>query len=178
MSPPSHVILPLSGAAVLAAAVLGVWLWPTPAAPPVNLDPPPVAEPVITQPSAPPPPPVASPRPVVRAPPPPPPVAAPPPPPPVAPPVNAVQMAPPPPSYPVPNVPEDGSPPPGLPFSMKGRAAAMLEYHVTQMEKERDEARARGDDAEYQRLEEIVRQSRERLEQVRAQKNATPSPEM
>jgi len=94
MSFPSHLFLPLSGAAVLAAAVLGTWLWPAPVVPPLKWEPPPVAAPVFVQP----PPPAPAPRPVrpvARVVPPAPPAqpVEPPRPVPVAPPPEPVQVA-------------------------------------------------------------------------------------
>jgi hypothetical protein len=61
---------------------------------------------------------------------------------------------------------------------MRGRAAALLESNVVQMEQARDQARERGDEAEWQRLDETIRQNRERLEHVRAKAGPPEPPQM
>ncbi len=169
MSFPSHLFLPLSGAAVLATAVIGTWLWPEPVVPPLKWEPPPVAAPVFV-----PPPPAPAPRParpVARAVPPAPPVqpVEPPQPVTVAPPSEPVQVAvapsfPPPPS---------GEPAPGQPtvprtrLSMMGHAASAMERGIAQIEKSRDEALARGDQAEAERLNKLIDKHRSRLALLR-----------
>jgi len=170
MSFPSHLFLPLSGTAVLAAAVLGTRLWPEPVVPALKWEPPPVAAPVFVQP----PPPVPAPRPVrpvARAVPPAPPArpVEPPRPVPVAPPPEPVQVAvaasypPPPPGEPV-------TGPPAAPrtrLSMMGHAASVLERGILHIEKSRDEALARGDQAETERLNKLIDKHRSRLGHLR-----------
>ena len=182
MSFPSHLFLPLSGAAVLAAAVIGTALWPAPDVPPVKFAPPPMAAPVFVQPPEPPPAPAPRPtRPVTRAvPPAPPPVQHAPPPPPVA--VRPREPAPvaPAPSYsppPPPGTPgQEQAPVQGKRMSMMQRAANLLERGLPPLEKARDEALARGDQAEFQRLDKSINQHRARLEQMRVKRELTQTP--
>jgi hypothetical protein len=62
-------------------------------------------------------------------------------------------------------------------ISQRGRATALLERNVVQMEQARDEARARGDEAEWRRLEASIRQHRVRLEQVRMKVDPSQTPQ-
>jgi hypothetical protein len=183
---PAYLLLPIGGAVVLVAAVLGTWLWP---------------EPSVSIPSGPPPAAVA-------------PVAAelPPPPPPAAPqvaPSRLAQRVPPPPPSPVamptvpapspvapvpvakPSEPEPTTPvPPGVPTysqftnltlqqqqqmrntlsSMSTRAAEMAERGAQELERQRDEAHARGDVAEFNRLNGLLDTYRERMERIHQQR--------
>ncbi len=50
---------------------------------------------------------------------------------------------------------------------MMQRAASMLEKGLPSLEKARDEALARGDQAEFERLEKSINQHRARLDQMR-----------
>jgi hypothetical protein len=178
MSFPSHLFLPLSGAAVLAAAVIGTALWPPPEVPPLKFEPPPMAAPVFVQPPAPPPRPA---RPVTRAvPPAPPPVQPAPPPEPIAVRPSEPVPAAPAPSYsppPPPGTPgQEQAPAQGKRVTMMQRAANLLERGLPPLEKARDEALARGDQAEFQRLEKSITQHRARLEQMRVKREVTQAP--
>lgn len=169
MSFPSHLFLPLSGAAVLAVAVLGTWLWPEPVVPPLK-EPPPVAAPLFVQP----PPPAPAPRPVrpvARAVPPAPPVqpVEPPRPVTVAPPREPVQVAVAP-SYPPPPPGEPATGQPSAPrtrLSMMGHAASVLERGIQHIEQSRAQALARGDQAEAERLDKLIEKHRSRLGHLR-----------
>lgn len=184
MRPPAYLLLPIIGAVALAAAVLGSWLWPEPAVPSPSVPPPVVAAPVV----APPPPPTVTP-------PQPKPIARPAPTRPVEPPqqpvAEPVVVAPPPPPPP----PEE--PPPGPTtsprmadwspekqaevkknwMSIKDRAAELAMAGLKHTERQRDEAQARGDQAEVDRLEEVIRTQREQVEKIqRSQQAAGPGP--
>lgn len=169
---PAYLLLPIGGAVVLVAAVLGTWLWP---------------EPSVAIPSGPPP---AAVAPVA--------VESPRPPPPALPqaaPSRPAQPVPPPPQSPVAPVPvanpSELSPtapvPPGVPTysqitnlplqqqqqmrntlsSMNSRAAEMAERGAKELERQRDEAQARGDVAEVTRLNGLLDTYQERLERMR-----------
>lgn len=180
MNLPAHLFLPLSGAVLLAAAVVGTWLWPEPAVPPLKLEPPPVAMPVFVPPPAP----APAPRPA-------PPVARAVPPAPAAQPVEPprpVTVAPPPepvqvaaaPSFPPP---PQGEPPPGqspMPrtrLSMMGHAASVMERGIAHIEKTRDEALARGDQAETARLNKLIEKHRSRLALLRRKPAGPQAPD-
>ncbi len=176
MNFPSHLFLPLSGAVLLAAVVIGTSLWPEPEVPPVRFEPPPVAAPVYVPPPAPPPAPRPA-RPVTRAMPPAPPVQ--PPPPPVAVrPSEPVQVAPAP-AYPPSQGAPGQAPAPaqGKRISMMQRAANLMEKGIPTLEKARDEALARGDQAEFQRLDKSITQHRARLEQMRGRTATAHTPD-
>jgi len=185
MNLPSHLFLPLAGAVVLAAAVMGTWLWPEPVVPPLKLEPPPVATPVFVQPQPPPPAPTPRPvRPVARAVPPAPAVqplqpVEPPRPATVAPPPEPVPWAAAPAFPPPPQSEPAASPPPvpGKRLAMMGNAASVLERGVLTLEKSRDEALARGDKAESERLNKLIEKHRSRLAYLRARQPQPQAPD-
>ena len=176
---PAYVLLPILGAVALAAAVLGSWLWPAPTAPAPSPAPLAVPAPVVTEapmPSpAPRPPPL---RPAAR-----PPVAN------LAPVVAQPQSG-----AVGPTQPLDAVPPPPVTLSpladmgpdarrdlqqkwssLRGRAAEIAMKGVQELERQRAEAQARGDQAEVERLDAIIPQQRERVERMRALQVQTPS---
>lgn len=180
---PAYVLLPILGAVVLTVAVLASWLWPAPTVPAPSRESPVVAAPAVMAPPVPSPAPLPPPsRPVSR------PVAAkaapavpPPPSSPVPPPSAPMAVAPAPPMAP------PGSQTPGMTpevaegvrqkwSSLRNRAADMALRGVENMERQRDEAKARGDQAEYERLDGIIRQHRERVELMRGATPVGPPP--
>jgi hypothetical protein len=181
MRTPVYLLLPIVGAVVLIAAVLGTWLWPEPAVPAASAAPPVVAAPVAVQPKPPASGPPLQPKPVIR---PAPAQNVEPPQQPVAEPMVGAQ----------PPAPEE--PPPGPTTSprmsdwspekqtevkknwmnIRERAGDLAAASVKIMERQRDEARARGDQAEVERLEQAIRIQRERAEQVRALNATSPAP--
>jgi hypothetical protein len=179
---PAYVFLPILGAVVLTAAVLGSWLWPAPTIPAPSREPSGVAVPVASAPPAPTPAPLPPPsRPVSR------PVAAK-----AAPAVPPPSLNPvPPPSEPVAVAPAPPMAPPGSQItdlspqaregiqkkwsSLRNRAADMALRGVENLERQRDEARARGDQAEYERLEALIRQHRERVDLMRGARPEAPA---
>jgi hypothetical protein len=52
--------------------------------------------------------------------------------------------------------------------TLRGRAAELAMRGVQELERQREEARARGDQAEFERLDAIVLQQRQRVERMRA----------
>lgn len=192
---PAYLLLPVAGAVVLIVAVLGSWLWPEPAVPTPSMAPSVIAAPVAVEPSPPPPsftPP--QPKPMPQAAPLPKAAKVEPPPQAVAEPVVVAQPPPPPP-------PEE--PPPGPTTSprmsdwspekqaevkrnwmnVRERAGELAMVGLKHLERQRDEARARGDHAEAERLEQVLRTRREQTEKMlRAQQAndpgmAVPTPE-
>jgi hypothetical protein len=168
---PAYVLLPIFGAVVLTAAVLGSWLWPAPTAPSPSMAPA-VLAPVATQTPVPAPavmPPLT--RPATR------PMAAKPMPSGAQPQSGAVTL-----SGPVAAVqPPREMPSPWADMSpemrgelkqkwstLRGRAAELAMRGVQELERQREEARARGDQAEFERLDAIVLQQRQRVERMRA----------
>jgi hypothetical protein len=172
---PAYILLPIVGAVVLLGAVLGSWLWP---APTVSL---PSASPSVPQApvavEAPPPP---MPRPVTR------PITSKPlqpvkePPTPVAMPTEPA-----PPAEAVPSRPPDA--PPGSQitdlsaeqrseiknkfFSIKDRTVELAERGAEELVRQREEARARGDQAEFQRLDQLIRAHRDRMNALRQRRS-------
>ncbi|HVG58112.1 MAG TPA: hypothetical protein VNA24_06130 [Hyalangium sp.] len=60
-------------------------------------------------------------------------------------------------------------------MNIKERAAELAMVGVKQLERQRDEAKARGDQAEVERLEQVIRTQREQAERMqRAQQAANP----
>ncbi|WP_224248494.1 hypothetical protein [Hyalangium gracile] len=176
---PAYVLLPILGAVALVAAVLGSWLWPAPTVPSSSIAPPPMVMPVAVATPEPPPPAVpAPPRPAPR------PVAVKPPPPPVEPPPSIPVM---PASEPVAvvNVPPpmqltDMSPEARGELkkkwsSLRNRAAELAMKGVEQLERQREEARARGDQAEFERLDTAIRTHKERVELMRGARPELPA---
>jgi hypothetical protein len=53
-------------------------------------------------------------------------------------------------------------------MSLRERSAELAMVGLKELERQRDEARARGDQAEFERLDEIVRTQSEQLERMRA----------
>jgi len=53
-------------------------------------------------------------------------------------------------------------------MSLRERAADLTMRSVEVLERQRDEARTRGDQAEFDRLDGVIRQQQERLEKMRA----------
>jgi hypothetical protein len=170
---PAYVLLPILGAVLLTAAVLGSWLWPAPTVPAPSREPSVVAVPVASESPAPTPAPLPPPsRPVSR------PVVA-----------KAAPVAQPP-SEPVAVAPAPPMAPPGSQItdlspqaregiqkkwsSLRNRAADMALRGVESLERQRDDARARGDQAEYERLEALIRQHRERVELMRGARPEAP----
>ncbi|WP_224366356.1 hypothetical protein [Hyalangium versicolor] len=179
---PTYVLLPLLGIVVLVAAVLGTWLWPAPTG---------------SSDSA-----VSSPSPTQVVPEMPKPVPAPLPPPvrsasrPVVPPPAPVEVQAPPP-VPMPSEPMAVAPPPVLPSSqppgsspdpnatpkktwsaMRNRAADLALRGMEHLERRRDEARARGDQEEADRLDAVILKHKERVELMRgSMRPAVPSTE-
>jgi hypothetical protein len=83
------------------------------------------------------------------------------------------------PSYPQPEVntqPQESPPPTGPRLTMMERAATLLERGVVPLEKARDEALARGDQAEAQRLDASIRQHRERVDRMKVRANLSETP--
>jgi hypothetical protein len=66
---------------------------------------------------------------------------------------------------------------PGKRLSMMQRATTLLEKGIPALEKARDEALARGDQAEFQRLDKSITQHRARLEQMRVRTAAAQTPD-
>ena len=182
MRTPAYLLLPVVGAVVLIAAVLGTWLWPEPAVPAASVAPPMVAAPVAVEPKPPASSPPLQPKPVIRP-------ALPqrvePPPQPVAEPVVVAQ--PPPPEEPPPGPttsprmadwsPEKQAEVKKNWMNIRERAGELAAVSVKIMERQRDDARARGDQAEADRLEQAIRIQRERAEQAQRAPQATnPAP--
>lgn len=175
---PAYLLLPLVGAVVLVAVVLGSWLWPEPVVPTPNL-PPAFTVPVAVAPPPEPPPAfrASPPSPGVRA----PPVRpAPPPVEPLAPAPSRIDSVPPPP--PPPPEPVPGPPVPPMPQglsperqaevarmwgSVRERTAEKAAEVLRDLERQRDEAQARGDQAEVERLDQSITRHREGLEVLR-----------
>jgi hypothetical protein len=83
------------------------------------------------------------------------------------------------PSYPPPaqNAPAQEQPPAqGKRVTMMQRAAGLIERGIPALEKARDEALARGDQAEFQRLDKSINQHRARLEQMKRAPAVTHAP--
>jgi len=171
---PAYLLLPIVGAAVLLVAVLGAWLWPEPTVSVPSVTPTGMTAPVAAE--APPPPPPSTPR--VQP----------------ARPVQPVQPPPSPVAMPVEPAPAPPAPPPPAPpsvplhsqitdmsreqqseiknkfLSLRERAAEVAERGAQELERQREEARARGDVAEVERLEQILRSHRDRMEKLRQQR--------
>lgn len=175
---PAYLLLPIGGAVLLLAAVLGTWLWPAPS---VSIPSGPAPEslaPVAVE-SPPPPPPTLPQVPPSRpaqpvAPPPPSPVAMP-----VAPAPTPVAK----PSEPAPTEPAVPvySQLTNLTEQQRGqlrksllstglRAAELAERGAKELERQREEAHARGDVAEVNRLDGLLDSYRERMERMRQQR--------
>ncbi|HYH98631.1 hypothetical protein [Hyalangium sp.] len=168
---PAYILLPIVGAVVLVVTVLGSWLWP---APTVSL--PSVPPPVLPAPVAAEAPPSPMPRPVAR------PSSSKPvqpvkePPSPVAMPAEPVQPADAVPSRP-PDAPrgsqitdlsaEQRSEIKSKFFSIKDRSAELAERGAAELVRQREEARARGDQEEFQRLDQIIRARQDRMNMLR-----------
>ncbi|WP_044181083.1 hypothetical protein [Hyalangium minutum] len=172
---PAYLLLPIGGAVLLLAAVLGTWLWPAPsvsipsgpaseALAPVAVESPPPTLPQVplsrpAQPVAPPPPsPVAIP--VASA---PTPVAKPTEPSPTAPAVPVYSQ--------LTNLTDQqrGQLKNSL-LSAGLRAAELAERGAKELERQREEAHARGDVAEVNRLDGLLDSYRERMERMRQQR--------
>lgn len=174
MKLPAYLLLPISGAVLLLAAVLGTWLWP---------------EPSVSIPSGPAPAPLAPAA--VESPPPPPPTL------PQVPPSRPAQPVTPPPPSPVAPAPTPVARPteptptePVVPvysqltnlteqqrgqlkrslLSTGLRAVELAERGAKELERQREEAHARGDVAEVNRLDGLLDSYRERMERLRQQR--------
>jgi hypothetical protein len=172
---PAYILLPILGAVVLVVAMLGSWLWPAPAVSLPSVSPAVLPAPVAAE--APPPP---MPRPVTR------PATSKPvqpvkePPSPVAMPTEPAQ-----PAEVVPSRPPDAAPGSQITdlspeqrsemkqkfFSIKDRAAELAERGAEQQVRQREEARARGDQEEFQRLDQIIRAHQDRMNLLRQRKS-------
>ena len=176
MRPPAYLLLPILGTLVLVAVVLGTWLWPEPDVPEHSL--PPVAQPAPAAVAPAPPPPAfnpPAPRPVVRAKP-----ARP-----VQPPQQQLSAVP----RPVEpeGVPAPPAPPPGAApqrqvaeltpekqaevnqmwLTLREHTAENALEGIRELERQRDEAQARGDQVEVDRLEQLIMAQREGVEELR-----------
>jgi hypothetical protein len=172
MRPPAYLLLPILGTLVLVAVVLGAWLWPEPAVPahglppaqlapaavapappPPALNPPPPRSVVRTEPARPAqPPPAVVPRPMESE-----GVPSPPAPPPAPAPVDqAAELT-----------PEKQAEVDQMWRTVKERTAEHVLEQIQQLERQRDEAQARGDQVEVDRLEQLITAQREGVEELR-----------